>query len=162
MVKNKGRYAFRQYIRDKPTKWGMKLWVLADSNTGYTYNFDIYLGKQDNGPFGLAYGVVMNLVKSLVRQGYKLIFDNFYISVQLLQDLWKLGIGACGTILRNRKGFPSMLKNVKDFEKKSQRGDVRWIRENQILTVQWRDNKTISLMSTFHNSNGFTTANRRI
>ena len=47
MVKNKGRYSFRQYIRDKPTKWGMKLWVLADSRSGYTFNFDIYLGKSD-------------------------------------------------------------------------------------------------------------------
>ena len=27
MVRNKGRYAFRQYIKDKPTKWGMKIWV---------------------------------------------------------------------------------------------------------------------------------------
>ncbi|KAK0053882.1 piggyBac transposable element-derived protein 3 [Biomphalaria pfeifferi] len=46
MVRNKGKYAFRQYIRDKPTKWGMKLWILADSLSGYTYDFDIYLGKQ--------------------------------------------------------------------------------------------------------------------
>ncbi|KAK0057478.1 piggyBac transposable element-derived protein 3 [Biomphalaria pfeifferi] len=51
MVWNKGKYAFRQYIQDKPTKWGMKLWILADSLFGYTYDFDIYLGKQDNGPF---------------------------------------------------------------------------------------------------------------
>ena len=27
MVRNKGRYAFRQYTKDKPTKWGMKIWV---------------------------------------------------------------------------------------------------------------------------------------
>ncbi|KAK0042953.1 piggyBac transposable element-derived protein 3 [Biomphalaria pfeifferi] len=67
MVRNKGKYAFRQYIRDKPTKWGMKLWILADSLSGYTYDFDIYLGKQDNGPFGLAYGVVMKLTKSISR-----------------------------------------------------------------------------------------------
>lgn len=47
MAANKGRYSFRQYIRDKPTKWGMKLWVLADSRTGYTYNYDVYLGKNE-------------------------------------------------------------------------------------------------------------------
>ena len=33
MVRNKGRYAFRQYMKDKPTKWGMKLWVVADAVT---------------------------------------------------------------------------------------------------------------------------------
>ena len=67
MVKNKGRYGFRQYIRDKPTKWGMKLWVLADSSTGYTYNFDVYLGKNNepNSQYGLAYTVVFKLIKGL-------------------------------------------------------------------------------------------------
>ena len=32
------RYSFRQHIKDKPTKWGMKWWVLADSCNGYTYD----------------------------------------------------------------------------------------------------------------------------
>jgi len=114
MVRNKGRYSFRQYIRDKPTKWGMKLWVLADSSTGYTYDFDVYLGKKTaSSGFGLAYDVVMNLVQSLVHQGYHLFFDNFYTSVQLLRDLIGKGIRACGTIIANRKGFPQQLKNVK-------------------------------------------------
>ena len=45
MVANKGRYTFRQYIRDKPTKWGMKIWVIADATTGYTYDFEVYTGK---------------------------------------------------------------------------------------------------------------------
>ena len=28
----------------KPTKWGMKVYVLADSNKGYTYNWRLYTG----------------------------------------------------------------------------------------------------------------------
>ncbi|KAK0068378.1 piggyBac transposable element-derived protein 3 [Biomphalaria pfeifferi] len=118
-------------------------------------------GKQDNGPFGLAYGVVMKLTKSISKQGYRLFFDNFCTSVQLLKDLWFIGIGACGTVLRTRKGFPNAIKDVKNFEKKSKRGDMRWIRDGQLLTVQWRDNKTISLMSTIHDANDSVTAKRR-
>ena len=30
MVKSKARFFFKQYIRNKPTKWGFKLWVIAD------------------------------------------------------------------------------------------------------------------------------------
>ena len=101
---NKGRYSFRQYIRDKPTKWGMKLWVLADSSTGY--DFDVYLGKNTaSSGFGLAYDVVMNLVKSIVNQGYYLLVDIFYTSVQLLRDWICKSVRACGTIIANRKGF---------------------------------------------------------
>ncbi|XP_059168114.1 piggyBac transposable element-derived protein 4-like [Physella acuta] len=165
MVRNKGRYTFRQYIRDKPTKWGMKLWVLAESITGYTYDFEVYLGKQDKTPqtstFGLAYDVVMRLSKSVMNQGYLLFFDNFYTSVKLLKDLFKCGIGACGTILKNRKGFPIALKDVKSFEKVSKRGDMRWFREREIVTVQWRDNKTVSVMSNFMTANGSAKVNRR-
>ena len=36
MVKSKHRSGIRQYIKNKPTKWGIKLWVLADSTNGYT------------------------------------------------------------------------------------------------------------------------------
>ena len=62
MVRNKGQYSFRQYICDKPTKWGMKLWVLVDSSTGYTCDLNVYLGKNTaSSGFGLAYDVVMIL-----------------------------------------------------------------------------------------------------
>ena len=64
----------------------MKLWVLADSETGYTYNFDVYLGKQERSRFGLGYGVVINWGKSLYNQGCRLFVDNFYTSVQLFID----------------------------------------------------------------------------
>ena len=162
MVKNKGRYSFRQYIRDKPTKWGMKLWVLADSKSGYTYNFDVYLGKENNlSSFGLAYTVVMNLVTSLVNQGYHLFFDNFYTGIQLMKDLVARGIRACGTVLVNRKGFPAGLKNVKEWEKKAKRGDVRWERDGDILAMQWKDNKTVSFLSTIHQARKTQTVVRR-
>ncbi|KAJ8416172.1 hypothetical protein AAFF_G00381940 [Aldrovandia affinis] len=34
MVKFKGRLAFHQYLPLKPTKWGVKVWVMAESSTG--------------------------------------------------------------------------------------------------------------------------------
>ena len=30
MVRSKARFSFRQYIRNKPTKWGFKLWCMCD------------------------------------------------------------------------------------------------------------------------------------
>ena len=46
MVKSKGRFFFKQYIRNKPTKWGFKLWVLADSSTGYNWDMVVYTGRK--------------------------------------------------------------------------------------------------------------------
>ena len=45
MVGFKGRLFFIQYLPKKPTKWGMKAYVLADSCTGYVYNWRLYTGK---------------------------------------------------------------------------------------------------------------------
>jgi hypothetical protein len=45
MVKSKGRSGMRQFIKDKPTRWGFKLWVLAESSTGYTIDFNVYTGE---------------------------------------------------------------------------------------------------------------------
>ena len=60
MVKSKARSHFRQYIRNKPTKWGFKYWVLSDP-TGYTVDFDLYCGAQRGQP--ISFDVVMQLVQ---------------------------------------------------------------------------------------------------
>lgn len=87
MVKSKARTHFRQYIRNKPTKWESKYWVLADS-TGYTVDFDLYIGKstQSSGK-GLSYDVVMKLLEPYFFQGYEVYVDNFYTSPILLKDM---------------------------------------------------------------------------
>ena len=77
MVQSEGRYAFRQYIKDKPTKLGVQIWVIADSATGYTFNFDVYTGKT---PFGLAYDFVFRLMNILFGQGYKLFVELLFFS----------------------------------------------------------------------------------
>ena len=45
-------------------KWGFKLWVFADSEMGYTWNFQVYRGKQGEtvSSNGLGFDVVMKLV----------------------------------------------------------------------------------------------------
>lgn len=42
----KGRLSWIQYMPKKPTKWGIKAWVLADSSNGYVANFQLYSGIQ--------------------------------------------------------------------------------------------------------------------
>ncbi len=44
MIATKAKISFKQYMKAKPTKWGIKLFVLADVN-GDTIDFKIYTGK---------------------------------------------------------------------------------------------------------------------
>ena len=63
MVAFKGRVSMLQYMKSKPTKWGLKGRVLAGSKTGYVHNWQLYVGKDENGTSleGLGYRVVMNI-----------------------------------------------------------------------------------------------------
>ena len=47
MIGFKGRLAWVQYMPKKPTKWGIKAWVLADSENGYVWNFKLYTGDSN-------------------------------------------------------------------------------------------------------------------
>lgn len=150
MVRNRGRFTFRQFVKDKPTRWGMKLWVLADSKNGYTYDYEVYTGKGlPVSRNGLAYDVVMRLCKSLSKQGYRVYFDNFYTGVQLLKDLFTNGTVCCGTLITNRRGVPQLFKDTKTFAK-GPRGQMRWVRQGELLFLQWLDNKSVTFATTVH------------
>jgi hypothetical protein len=48
MVRSKHTFSgIKQFMKDKPVKFGIKLWVLADTITGYTSNYFVYLGKKE-------------------------------------------------------------------------------------------------------------------
>ena len=44
MIGFKGHIGFLQYAPKKPTKWGLKVFVLADNRTGYACNWKLYTG----------------------------------------------------------------------------------------------------------------------
>ena len=163
MVRNKGRFTFRQFIKDKPTRWGMKLWVMADASNGYTCDFEVYTGKGTPvSKFGLAYDVVLRLCKSIFNQGYHVFFDNFYTGVQLVLDLIKEKVYSCGTMNIRRKGLPPAFKETKPFEKNNSRGSMRWKRIGDLVFLQWLDNKVVTFLSSIHDRvTKHTTAKRR-
>uniref|UniRef100_A0A8C6SQI7 PiggyBac transposable element-derived protein domain-containing protein n=1 Tax=Neogobius melanostomus TaxID=47308 RepID=A0A8C6SQI7_9GOBI len=162
MVSSKARISIKQYHRDKPTKWGYKLYVLADSSTGYTWNFFVYSGKTVTpSEHGLSYSSVMDLMPfGLLGRGYKLYVDNFYTSPLLFLDLSAKNTGACGTIRKTRSGFPLTVQN--DLPKKAQRGEVRWLREDKLLFLKWMDKREVTLCSSMHKAYSGKTIKRKV
>lgn len=49
LIKYKGRCPFKQYMPNKPGKFGIKVFAICDSVTKYCYDTDAYLGKARNG-----------------------------------------------------------------------------------------------------------------
>ncbi|KAJ8356795.1 hypothetical protein SKAU_G00195890 [Synaphobranchus kaupii] len=158
MVKTKGRTGFKQYMDNKPNSWGFKLWVIAASDSGYTLDFNVYTGSPDSHVTDLATKVVETLVQPFRDQGHNIFFDNFYTSPALMATLRRLGFNACGTCRISRKNFPVEFKDVKKWERKADRGDMRWCRIEQgnILVTQWKDTRAVTYLSNFHCANDST------
>ena len=67
MIPTKNRLAIKQYIRDKPVRWGIKSFLLCEAKTGYILNAEIYTGrvKDRHWPLlGSAGSVVRRLVEN--------------------------------------------------------------------------------------------------
>ena len=168
MVKSKARSFFRQYIRNKPQKWGFKLWVVADP-TGYTVDFDIYCGARrttSSSGKGLAYDVVVELLKPFLFQGYLLFCDNFYSSPQLFEDLLQSGIFATGTLKVGRQGVPPEVKQLKAVleSQKVPRGTGYYYQQpsSPLIYCCWKDSKTVTVASTSYQCHSRDTIQRRL
>ena len=149
MIPFKGRLSFKQYMKAKPTKWGIKVFVLSDATNGYVYRLQIYTGKdmESKTTAGLCSRVVLDLISGMEADGLHLFTDNYYTSPQLSLILYKKGVNKRGTARTNRKGFPKELIKTK---REKQRGYHDYRSNGPLLAVVWYDRKFVYFVSTMH------------
>ena len=82
MVPYREHFSIKQYIRNKPIRFGYKFWFLCGAD-GYPHNFELYKGK-DNGqkePLGTPVVKRMSsIIKSDECKNHAIHFDNFFTS----------------------------------------------------------------------------------
>jgi hypothetical protein len=166
MIRYKGSYSpIRQYMPNKPQKWGLKVWCLADAVSKYVYNFSIYCGKSvenvlqpaSRGEPRLAHNVVLNMVEGLDGKGHVVVMDNYFSSVGLFSEMASRGIYATGTMRSNRIGLPKNLKDTKSFNARATQGELEWrMHESRgIACALWKDKRPVLLLSTHVQPIGF-------
>ncbi|CAG4945242.1 unnamed protein product [Parnassius apollo] len=108
--------------------------------------------RPDEPDLGASSNVVVRLSRMIPRhQNYRLYFDNYFTSLHLLEYLAKEGILGLGTIRRNR--IPDCkLSSEKEIMKKDRGYSEEYIADVNsvdVSTVVWKDNKLVTLASTF-------------
>lgn len=113
----RGRCSFRQYIKSKPAKYGIKIFLLTDSKTYYTSHFEIYCGQQADGPYKVENNpssIVKRLILPIDKTGRNITMDNWFVSVPLVRDLLDNHKLTCvGTIRKNKREIPLEFVNFK-------------------------------------------------
>jgi len=148
MIPYKGRLTFKQYMKNKPTKWGIKVFVLSDATNGYVYRLQIYTGKslESSVDVGLCSRVLLDLMTGL--EGHRLFTDNYYTGPEVYLELYKRGNNSCGTVRTIRRGFPEEL--IKPKRQRQERGYYDYLSHGPLLAATWYDRRYVHFLSTMH------------
>lgn len=156
----KGRISYKQYIPNKPKKWGIKMWVLCDAKTGFCLEWIPYTGHVA-APAGSTDSVTERIVKRLVEPYYQtnrtVYMDNYYTSIPLFRELKREGLGACGTIRQNRRGLPDDIRSGR--LRLNRDDDPAYFVQDELLAVTWHDTKRVHVISTVDDN---TTIEKRV
>lgn len=166
MIPYFGRHPGKQFMRLKPNRFGYKVWgdCLPD---GFCVQFELYQGKnttmEQNKEMGLGASVVLHFGNKLVNHlpaSYHLVFDNFFTSFPLLEELTRLGCGGTGTIRNNRIADCPVTEVA--IIAKQPRGSFDTVKEQsgQISVTRWNDNSPVTIASNCVDANPIQTASR--
>ncbi|XP_069819582.1 piggyBac transposable element-derived protein 4-like [Dendropsophus ebraccatus] len=152
LVSFKGRVQFRQYLPSKRARYGIKLYKLCESTSGYTHRFRVYEGRDTHiqppecpPTLGVSGKLVWELMFPLLDKGYHLYVDNFYTSLPLFKSLSTRATVACGTVRKNQRGLPSH-----PVAEVLRRGVFKAHCSDNMLLVKYKDKRDVLILTTIH------------
>jgi len=152
MIPFKGRYGMKQYIKNKPHKWGIKVFTRADV-FGIVYDFEIYTGKgtvTNERGLGIGGEVALRLMREIPKgMNYNCFFDKCFTSPELLAELKQMGILAVAAVGRNCLRC-CVLKSDNELAKCGPGShEVKYETNTGLSVVQWFDSRAVLLCSTY-------------
>ncbi|KAI5634269.1 transposase IS4 domain-containing protein [Phthorimaea operculella] len=146
----KGNLSFKQYIRTKSARFGIKTFELCESATGYLWSFFVYTGK-DNSDSSLPHtltkstATVIKLIHPLLNKGYTLFMDNWFNSPLLARFLKKNKTDVVGSLRSIRQHVPDLIVQCE-----LQPGQFVARHSGDMTVMAYHDRKKICLISTYH------------
>ena len=135
---------------NKPNKFGLKFWLLAELDSKYCLAIIPYYGADETRVESLGTHVVLNLMTTSLNKGYNVCTDNFFTNIVLAEKLATKGTSLVGTIRSNRREIPQgksklELHESEFFETNIGKGVVV-----NLVQYQTKKNKSVLVLSTMH------------
>jgi hypothetical protein len=150
----RGRCRFRQYIKNKPAKYGVKIFSMVCAKSFYVSNMEIYAGKQPEGPFRVQNSgkcVVERLVQPIAGSGRNVTVDNWFCSIPLCLDLQNNHrLTLIGTLRQDKREIPPPFRHCKEREVGSNYFGFK--PECTMVSYKAKPNKTVVLLSSMHDN----------
>ena len=141
-----GWLAFKVYQPKKPTKYGVKFYMVCESSTGYVLDWITYVGENNTIP-----DICDKLLYRYYGQGYHLYMDNFYNSPMLSDKLYEQKIHTCGTLRFDRAETPKILAYfAKDAKPKMERNTLLYRRRGNTFVLLWQDTRPVAMITNIH------------
>ena len=148
----RGRCRFIQYMPSKPAKYGLKFWILADAESYYVSNIEMYTGKDPQRTQDLGMHVVLKLSEHLKNSGRNITCDNFFTSLKLARELKEKKLSLVGTVRNNRREVPHEFRAIKN--KQLYESNCAFSEDGALLvSYKAKKNKNVILLSTQHKEN---------
>ncbi len=150
MVSFRGRVAFRQFIRTKRHRFGIKLFVLSDVETNYVLDFIVYVGKRTKitvtaPELKKSGAVITTLMQPYLNRGHKLFADNWYSSPLLAAYLHQNRTNYCGTVNARRVEMPRIHRSL-------DQGEVICMNSGPLMVCFWQDKRLVRILTTMHDN----------
>ncbi|XP_041351080.1 piggyBac transposable element-derived protein 4-like [Gigantopelta aegis] len=145
MVLWRGRLLFRQYIKNKRHKYGIKLYELC-KHRGTVLKIQVYSSvhlTDDNG-YGQAAATVLDHLDGYLDKGHVVYTYNYYNSVSLVK-MTNRSTYLCGTLRFDRKENPKDL-----IKQKLKKGDHVWKWSESVVVCKWKDKREVLTISNMH------------
>ena len=152
----RGRLVFRQYIKNKRHKYGIKFYELCTYD-GLVLTVEAYGGQgfNDEHNLGQTTTVVLKLMNPFLIKGYDVFTDNYYNSVALTEFLSKQGTYLTGTLRKDRKGNSKAVTAGK-----LKKGEMIWRIKDDISVCKWKDKRDVLTISNAHSPTLIKVTNR--
>jgi hypothetical protein len=150
----KGRCSFKQYIKSKPVRWGIKIFCVCCSLTGYLWNACVYVGKNETEvdrkeEVSVTHLLVRTLLSPLSGKNHIVHMDNWFTSIPLVNDLANMLIWSCGTVRVNRSGLCKEVTMTKKEEAqlKKNPGTTRWAVYGNLCYLAWFAKRAVHVVT---------------